>query len=334
MDITVGIPTKGRYDVLHLCLLSLAFQTLKPKEVIIVDDSDHPRILTDIPEYLYIFQLFEQYKIQWRVLFGQKKGQHHSHQMVQDEARTEWIFRIDDDCVAEHDCLSQLAYRVQNDVGAIAPLVLMPNPNPVPKGLMNSIRNLNQPNVQWFIWEGQREAEHLYSCFLYRKGLSHYDLTLSNKAHREETIFSHSIKRLGKRLLVNGDARVWHFRKESGGIRSDNRQEDYDHDEKIFQAYLNLWGVSQDDRKFVVLDSGLGDHWAFKHILPEIKKKHKNVVIAACFPEVFQDEGVELISIAEAKLIFGNIDAFQIYKAMWDWNWKGSLMNAFKKLYL
>jgi hypothetical protein len=227
-------------------------------------------------------------------------------------------------------------------VGAVGPTVLMPNSGQLPLGLNNYIRNLQSPNIQWFNWTGQKEVEHLYSCFLYRKGIAKYELSLSNKAHREETIFSYSIKRAGYKLLVNGDAKVWHWRQMSGGIRSDNNEADYHHDEGIFQSLLNVWGITKEDRKMIVLDCGIGDHWAFKNILPELKAKYGKLTIAACFPDVFfdcEEQGydIQLISIADAKNIFGNIDAFQVYKYMWEWHDKGEdmhLIDAFKKLYL
>lgn len=244
------------------------------------------------------------------------------------------VHNCDDDCVAEPDCLEKLSFGLTKDIGAVAPLVLMPNPTALPTGLKNDINDLSKPNIQWYTWKGTKEADHLYSCFLYRKMVVPYDLTLSNKAHREETIFSHSLKRAGYKLIVNGDAYVWHFRAEGGGIRSDNNVGDYNHDEQIFQGYLAKWGVNKENKKTIVLDNGLGDHYAFKHILPQLKAQGKKIVIAACFPDVFWDEpDVETISIAEAKLMFGNLDNFNIYKYLWDSNREMHIVQAFKEMY-
>lgn len=334
IDITIGVPTCNRYDYLSHTLLSIALQTYPIKEVIIVDDSDKPIDLRELPIYQYIFRLFDDKGIKWRVLFGARKGQHYSHQLVQEVATTEWIFRVDDDCILEPDVLEKLSLLITEEVGAIAPLVLMPNPATAPLGLKNIITDLNTSNIQWFKGVKTQEAEHLYSSFLYRKGVAKYDLTLSRKAFREETIFTHSIYRAGYKLIVCGEAVVHHFMSSVGGIRSDNKIEDYNHDEGVFQSYLALWGV-KDETKFICLDNGIGDHWAFKNILPELKEKYKKIRIACCYPDVFfDDEGVELLSIAEAKLLFGNIDAFNIYKNMIDWNWKGHIIDAYKKLYL
>lgn len=332
MKITVGIPTRERYDTLSHTLLSLALQTKKPHEVIVVDDSPNPVDIRNIPIYEYILKLFDTYGIKWRVVFGQKKGQHYSHQMIQEIAEANQIFRIDDDCVAEPNVLELLSSQLGTGRAAVAPAVMMPNPAHLPAGLLNKISDMNSPNAQWFMGTGTNYAEHLYSCFLYRKGIAKYDLNLSTVAHREETIFSHSLFRAGYKLLVNSDARVWHFRQPKGGIRSGQAAENWENDEKIFQGYLNLWGVSQTQEKVIVLDAGLGDHYAFKNIIPELKG---NLKIACCYPEVFYDEkDLKLISIAEAKLLYGNIDQYNIYKFMIDHNWQGSLVDAFRALYL
>lgn len=334
--ITVGIPTKNRYDCLSHTLLSIAFQTLKPIEVIIVDDSDNPIDLRNIPVYGYIFELFNNYNIQWQVIFGQKKGQHHSHQRIQEIAMGDFIFRIDDDEVAENNCLERLASVMHENVGAVGPMVLMPKSghDPLPHGIRNRIDNLSIPNMQWFRFSGVHDADHLYSCFLYRKGVANYELSLSPVAHREETIFSYRIKMAGYKLKVC-DALVWHFRQESGGIRSHQNMKFYEDDEKTFQGLLNSWNIKTVDKKIIVLDSGIGDHYAFKAILPELRKKHKEIVIACCYPDVFFDEkGLTLISIADAINMYHNIDPYNIYARMIDWNWKGSLTDAFRKLYL
>jgi len=335
--ITCGIPTKNRYESLDKTLLSIALQSVPPYEVIIVDDSDKPINLTTIPHYEYIFRLFDEKNIKWQVKFGVKKGQHHSHQMIQDCAETELVFRIDDDCIAEPETLRKLNAIISKDekIGAVAPSVTMPNPQPLPVGLKNRIDNLKTPNIQWFKGEGIHEADHLYSCFLYRKGLMNYDLTLSTVAHREETIFSHSLKRAGYKLMVNMNAQVYHFQAREGGIRTFNDPILWEHDEKIFKAYLSLWNVSEEDSKMVILDCGIGDHWAFKNILPELKEKHKHITIAACFPDVFWDEPeLNIISIADAKAIYGDITPFQVYKLLWDTKEKIHLIEGFRRMYL
>lgn len=338
MKISVGIPTKGRYDLLAQTLISIALQTLKPHEVIIVDDNDEPIDLRNLQNYNYIFKLFDQKKIGWRVLFGQKKGQHYSHQLVQNVAEGDYIFRIDDDCIAEADVLENLSgifesnlYNRKSNLGAVAPAVLMPDAKRLPPDAASKIDNLYTPNIQWFISEQYHEdVDHLYSCFLYKKGIAEYELSLSTVAHREETIFSHRIKRAGYGLFVLPDTRVWHFRNPDGGIRAQRDSSLWEHDDKIFQGLLAEWKIL-DESKIFVLDCGLGDHIVFKKLLPELIKYYERIKIYACFPFVFDGDNVELGSIQEAKDTFGNIDRFNIYKYMIDTNHKTELIYAFRK---
>jgi len=90
---------------------------------------------------------------------------------------------------------------------------------------------------------------------------------------------------------------------------------------------MEKWGY-----KLIVLDNGIGDHFAFLNILPELIKKYKKIIISCCYPEVFEDfPEVNLISIAAVPLILQ--ERYNIYKWMGDNNWKESIVNAFAKLY-
>jgi hypothetical protein len=92
------------------------------------------------------------------------------------------------------------------------------------------------------------------------------------------------------------------------------------HDETIFR---NIVGLSSST--IVVLNCGAGDHIVFSHILPEIF----NPIVFTCYPEIVPGK-----SIAEAQALFGDIDQWNIYKKMCQWDWKDSLENAYRKLYL
>lgn len=343
--ITVGIPTKNRYESLISTLLSVALQTLKPSEIIIVDDSDKFIDIRSIPQYQYVLKLLYEYKIDWKIIFGQKRGQHFSHQHIQDIASNNIIFRVDDDCVLEHNVIENLYKQLDEDTGAVSPLVLMPQAMSseygvqfAPPSATGKIDDIFSSNIQWFrSFDNEiKYVDHLYSCFLYRRGICKYDLTLSPVANREETIFTHSIKRNGFKLKVDPNSIVWHFRGENGGIRSHKNPKFYDDDEKIFQGYLNLWNVNASSKIFV-LDSGLGDHYAFKNILPKIRVKYpgKKIILAVCYPDIFFDEmDLELISIQDAKNMFNDIGMFNIYYKMDEWKWNKSLTEAYEKLYL
>ena len=165
MKVTVGIPTKGRYDKLVLTLEALAFQTHQDMHIIIIDDSDNPTDLRDIPAYQNVFELFNAHGITFQLEYGQKKGQHISHQRIQEMAMTDWIWRIDDDEIPEPDVLHILLSDavVGMNVGAVGGLVLSPNPAPVPDNAKSVITDPNQ-TIQWFRHPTQATYKRWITC--------------------------------------------------------------------------------------------------------------------------------------------------------------------------
>jgi len=346
IDITVHVSTRGRYfTTLPLFLTSVANQTLKPKEIIIYDDNTPPQDLRKHPLYEYIFGLFESKGIAWKVGYGAGKGQIWNHQKALTEATTDWMYRGDDDTVLEPNALEILASSVDEKTGAAAPVVLHPN-RPIldlpPHFSHNKIEFCEDPgqmNIQWFRHpDGSvKKADHLYSTFLYRKDASKhgYNLNLSPVAHREESFFTWGMRKAGWELLVVPRAIVYHFRYSEGGIRGQyHSKENFDHDSNLFLEQLRLDGVQLKTKKVIQLDCGLGDTIVFSKLMPELKKKYPNLVLSVCFPEVFAGEtGVEIISIAQANY-FGNYYDENVYKCMDFWGWKGTLEDAFRRLYL
>lgn len=338
-SVTVEVSTKNRYEVLSQCLLSVALQTTKDFDIIIFDDSDNPPCNADalverFPAYGEVFQLFQEYKIGWQVVYGEKRGQHFNHQAAQRIAKTDFIWRIDDDEVAEPDVLEKLLRNIADDVGAVGGLVLPPNPSGLPDNATNSIVEINAPNVQWFRHPSALvlEVDHLHSTFLYRRGIELFDLSLSPVAHREETIFTYGIKRKGYKLLVDTSAVTWHFRSGRGGIRSHGNPAFYDHDEKIFQSKLLEWGINAEPCKIIICDTGRGDHVIVKSLMPRLKEKYKKILAATCYPDILGEE-VEQISIAEAQQRFGNLDRFSIYRWCIENGWTGNLVEAHERMY-
>lgn len=299
--------------------MAIANQTKMPDKLVIFDDNDEPQDMRDNPIYQHIFQILSYKKIAWEWLFAEKKGQHYIHQRA-NTMGFDWVWRVDDDAIPEPNVLEQLCSHIDTTVGAIGGSIFtMPNVFDTSKST-GKIANIDsEPNIQWGNIYVTKEVEHLHCSFLYRAAIHDYNLGLSRVAHREETLFTYGIYQKGYKVLTVPNAVTWHLKAE-GGIRSETRQEMYEHDEQIFR---NIVGHS--DKTIVVLNCGLGDHIVFSHILPDIS----NPVVFTCYPEVIPGR-----SIAEATALFGDLDQWNIYKKMCQWNWKDSLENAFRKLYL
>jgi len=315
-----SISTRGRYDnYLPMALQSVMMQTRVPDYLVIFDDNDEPTDLRNVPTYQHLFQMLYLRKLNWEVIFGEKKGQHYNHHKA-NHMGYEWVWRVDDDNIAEPNVLETFMSHAKDHVGAIGGAVLTPPLNGKVMPVTGKIENIsNEPNVQWNYIRAVQHVDHLHCSFLYRAGVQDYELSLSKVAHREETLFTYGLKKKGYDVLVVPNAVTWHLKSPTGGIR-DGQHELYMHDERLFELR---------DYTIVVLDSGLGDHINFKHMLPEIK----NPLIFSCYPDVFP--GVPQKSIAEALELFsGNIDHHNVYRWMDNRNWKGTLEEAYRAMYL
>ena len=341
--VTAYVSTRNRYySSLPPMITSVALQTRPPEKFWIFDDGEQKDLRQD-SVYENLFKLLECRGIEWKVFFGDRKGQVLNHQKALEWADTEWIWRLDDDNIADPNVLETLLKQVEDDkdkkIGAVASLVWMPGITGYykPPFVSGKIEDINKPNLQWCNFDGNIEAEHLHNTFLYRKeaGKHGYCMELSPVGHREESLFSYGIIRNGYKIIVNGDCITWHCRQGTGGIRTSeiHREENFKHDELIFQTKMKEMGIDLAPFFVVILDSGLGDHLAFKHILPDLKKKHPKILIGCCYPEVFKyDTDIEITSIVEAGLL-DNPEKHQIYKWMWDRNWKKTLVEAYREMY-
>jgi hypothetical protein len=317
-EILCSISTRGRYDTtLSLAIMSVINQTLKPNKLVIFDDNENPRDLRETQHYMYIFQMLDMKGIEWEWLFAEKKGQHYNHQKANNMGY-KWVWRMDDDTVAEPNVLETLYSHVNDEVGAVGGSVLTP-PYMLPVNATGLIDNIDEPSVQWGTITEKKEVDHLHCSFLYRAGVADYCLSLSKVAHREETLFTYDLKLAGYKNYIVPNNITWHLKNKEGGIR-DGLVDLFAHDDKIFRARMSLR-----DHTIVVLDCGMGDHIMFKKILPEIK----NPLIFSCYPEIVPGK-----SIQEAYDLLGDISHYNIYGKMDQWNWTSSVVDAFRKMYV
>ncbi|MGV3724101.1 MAG: glycosyltransferase family 2 protein [Actinomycetota bacterium] len=97
--ITAVIPTLGRYSYLPSALNSLSAQTIRPEEVIIVDQN---------PKELRQPALYEGYEdLNLRVIWLDERGQSVSRNAALAEARGEYVFLFEDDAIGEPDLIEQ-----------------------------------------------------------------------------------------------------------------------------------------------------------------------------------------------------------------------------------
>lgn len=125
-EILASISTRGRYHTtLPMAIMSVATQTLRPDKLVIFDDNETREDLREIPVYKKIFQLLDYKGIKWEVIFGACKGQHYNHQIA-NRMGYRFVWRVDDDNVAEDNVLASLYEKIAPDVGAVGGAVLVP----------------------------------------------------------------------------------------------------------------------------------------------------------------------------------------------------------------
>ena len=342
IGITCTVSTRNRYDTtLPLCLTAIANQTLPPNEFILFDDGEH-RDLRENPIFQHIFRLFDVRGIKWRVIFGEGKGQVRNHIIALKEAKHDFIWRLDDDNVPESSVLAALASYMSDNLGAVGRVVIEPKNGHIqrPAFASNKIEDIYLgANVQW--WKHREDSapivvDHLYSSFLFRKSIAEYCDELSPIGHREETLLTYEMTRAGYKCLFNPKAVTWHFCNPQGGIRSHNNQAFGMSDEVIFSRKMMSWGVKPTEYSFAALYHGIGDHFAFKSVLPNYfrKNKGKKYVFFTTYPEVFADVP-EIIqgSMAEGERLLPNIDKYNEYKFMIDHAWDSHIVWAYRDLY-
>lgn len=321
--ILCSIPTKNRYDALMHCLQAIAFQSVKPDKVCIYDDGERK----DLREHdigRYMLPLLNRHGIEWEVLFTPGRGQHVAHQMA-NTAGYDYVWRLDDDSLPEPDVLERLLAHMADDVGAVGGAVYEIE-RQFPGGTSKIADFFHGGNVQWAPNQGTHEVDFLYSSFLYRAGIVNYKSDMSQVAFHEESIFTHRLKRAGWKLIADTSIHTLHFKARKGGTREADYKWAYAFDHREFMEIME----KEFSVKLIHLGVGLGDCLAFRNILPELKQKYETVVIGSIYPEVFENDDVVLIPYEKAK----EQSKENVYDEMSQWNWRGHIVEAYRKMYL
>jgi glycosyltransferase involved in cell wall biosynthesis len=337
--VTVEVSTLNRYfTTLPITIASIAMQTWKPDRLVIYDDGEQNE-LREIEPYTSLFRMLNDLGIPFETFKTPRLGLAANHQHALEDARTDFILRVDDDHLLGPRTIEELMRFMTEDekVGAVAPLVHHPgNVQPLPQDVKGTVDDVfNGVNLQWYQWNsGPRAVDHLYSCYLYRvkaaKEAGGYPI-LSPVSFREDTWFSMKIARAGYKLIVTPYTKVHHLQQQTGGIRAFSDGSLWDADDKKWREWLASAGVEDKSPKLLVGDFGIGDTFALKSVLPQLKERHKErgLVIAVSHLGILEDEGVPLISIGEAQQRLGaRFEESSIYSWMGRRSWKRPITEA------
>jgi glycosyltransferase involved in cell wall biosynthesis len=204
--ISVVINTKNREDGLYTALFSILEQSMKPKEILIYDDSDKPKHknIWNLERFKYLQELADLYHIEIKYKKTNSVGQTVNHQRSQVEANSDYIYRLDDDESAHTMVLERLYSIISSNykVGAVGPLVITPGNTGTTENNSQSINDTQDHSQRYFHTnEVQYEVDHLHSSYMYRKGIAGFpDKILHSCGICEETIHSHEMFRKGFKL--------------------------------------------------------------------------------------------------------------------------------------
>ena len=346
--ITAYISTKGRSEsTLPLAVKSLMQQTLKPDQITIIDDNEPRYNYNNNAIYKYLITEAANKQISMIFVDGKKRGQVANHETIRSTTKTDLIFRMDDDEIADNEVLENLVKSMQDKkTGAVGPLVLVPGIVSQPHEMVSSkIEHVKDyQNVQWFVPDSTEliPVDHLYSSFIYRRIASSNYPKLSPQGHREETIFTYTMALGGWRLFVDPTNIIWHYRLVGSGIHQNLNKANQENDEKVFADFLAKYGVEQEPIFLLHGKHGLGDLEVLTRIIPEIIKQHQDdkIIIGTGqgayveLLEKFKDD-ITIISEDQALNSFGErFKKLSIYNYMGVNKWDKSLEEAYKKLYL
>lgn len=254
-NVTAEIVTRNRYfTTLPTLLTAIINQSVPPGRILIMDDGDHLD-LTTLPIYQCIFAICRNKGIKVDVMVSNNLGLPLNRKRALENTDSEFVWRLDDDCVPEAHVLETLVANIRwgDNIGAVSSLVFVPGVNYEvrPMRCCNKIEDIFVfPNTQWYkdAINCTSDVEHFHCAYLFRRELhpsvSKDYLRISKIGNREDSIFTHEIMRSGYTLVVNNEVITWHMRISGGGSRDiPNYKELYEQDDKTFKEILDGWNI-------------------------------------------------------------------------------------------
>jgi len=350
LRILAYVVTRDRYFItLPLTIQSLINQNRMPDKILIIDDGNQ-KDWENSPLFKYLEGMIYEKGGSLEIKKVPQKGQVYCHQKVNTEwgKDFDWVFRIDDDEVAEKDVIENFEKYILSlgkggeRIGAVGVGCFLPyswylkDYHPITDfGI--KVNEIYLPNIQWSNYEGPIEVEHLHSCFFYKAGIVNYPLNLSPVGHREETIFTYRLFIEKKKLIAFPNWKVYHLQQPMGGIRTHKDPSLYEKDQRVFTEFLKMNKIFIKEPFWVVDIGGIGDSLVLKRILPEIKEKHKDkqIVLATDKKELYNDiDYVRIVTLALARRVLPNFDEYNIYRFMETNKWNKSIEEAYRRMYV
>jgi len=357
MKIEVGIPTKDRYPNLAMLLWSLTEQSFKNFTIKIVDDSENRQDIRELSYILPILKRMDSEGLAWSVIFGPKRGPHHCHQLVLDETKRSYVFRVDDDSCLDKYALEKLVNTWEEleskgvKVGAVGSVIVDPSMPIEYRFLPVGFRSFRKfqgkvENTGWNTGDQQwrmhpdteiQAVEHLYSSFLYSveagRKIGGYELSYNVVGHREETDFTYRMFKSGYGTYIQPEALIWHLRNPSGGIRTYESGALWAECQERFMSKFKFKRGKNQDRVVKVF-GGLGDHLCATPMLRALKRKGEKVVVTSVYPYLLQgNPNIDELIYPTEEVDYEKIDFRDLYKWCFETGFEGCVSEAWCNMY-
>ena len=216
--ISVILPTLGRYDYLPRALESLRDQTVKPNEVIVIDQNPKQKRKPELYEPFTDLNL--------KIIWQDEQGQSLARNTGLKHARGEYVFLFDDDSIAYPDLIEQHLIPISNGPFDVSTGVALPPP-PTDYQLPDGF---SYPRLAQTFDTGNALLRK--EVLLRLGGFDrHYDFGPGTDSDLGTRLYLS-----GYRILHNPRAIRLHFKAPSGGLRTHGAQK-YNTDPGIFAPF-------------------------------------------------------------------------------------------------
>lgn len=336
---TVVIPSTRYFTTLPFTVQSILNQSVMPVRILIICDKEQNVDFKTNLMFHYLFALATLKGVTVDIAFsGGGKGVVHCYNEALKMIQTPIVWRMDDDEIAEYNCLEQMikCMAMDTSIGAVGPSVYVPGQMICPKpdyitGTLAQVKNF--PSVQWFTDVKYNAVEQLHSTFLFRMDVATpYPYPMSLMSFREETVFSYQIFKKNMKLMVAPQAVVWHFR-QPGGARDGTAEQNQKEDEAKFTEWSKQFNVTfQDKPDCIAFNHALGDNLVLKNNLDKIQPYYKQpLYIASNYPNIYSGiSGIVPIPMHEGQYL--TTAPLSIYGWMQQEKWSGTMAEAIIKM--
>jgi hypothetical protein len=344
-DVIAHVQVWQRGPSLLNVLSAIANQTKKPKQVIITDDTPdwNPANISQSPIWMPLLKYMQYAGIAWVWEPGGGKGPQHNAKKVED-LKSKYIWKLTEYTIPAPNVLETLLSNMKDPkVGAVGGtlgvdvLVKSENPNPV-----NDPIFLHKNNAQFSLINQEKSFSDgigfLDKTYLYRNNTTSQYFTLSKVGNLCDIGLTYNIKKAGYKLVIDPKALNIFIPIQHEMTENDNWLAIDDEskiasllDPRPMSKRVEEW-EEQNGGKLVILQNGLGDHFAFKKALPNIQKPGEKINLLCNFKWVFED-CKDLNFISREELPF-TIDKqwFNIYGFMRHFAKKGTILKLSEAL--